>query len=129
MKYFWGWVPMIFIAIANGIARQELYLNKLGNLHAHQFSTLTAIVLFGLYIYWFINKWKPESEKQAKQIGLFWVILTIAFEFFLGGVIFQRPLSVLLHDYNLLEGRVWILLLVWIGISPILFFKKLKSDL
>ena len=39
-----------------------------------------------------------------------WVALTLAFEFLAGHYLFHRPWSVLLEDYDLTRGRVWIVI-------------------
>ncbi len=49
-KYVLAWFPMVAIAIANGVLRQTWYGKHLGELQAHQISTLTGVVLFGVYI-------------------------------------------------------------------------------
>lgn len=48
------------------------------------------------------------------MIGIIWLFLTVIFEFFMELVLSRKPLSKVRHDYNLLEGRVWVLFLVWI---------------
>jgi hypothetical protein len=45
---------MVAIAIANGALRESGYGQHLSELTAHQISTLTAVVLFGAYI-WFVG--------------------------------------------------------------------------
>ncbi len=52
-KYVLAWFPMVAIAITNGVLRQAWYGKHLGELQAHQISTLTGVVLFGVYI-WFV---------------------------------------------------------------------------
>ncbi len=37
----------------------------------------------------------------------------------------HRPWKQLFHDYNLAAGRVWTLILLWIGIAPYLFFRSI----
>ena len=122
-KYFFGWLPLVVIAFANGTIRQLGFQKALGDLHAHQLSTAIGITIFGIYIYWRIRKWKLESQGEALKIGLLWMFLTIVFEFALGRLIIGRDWSVLLNDYNLLEGRVWVLVLLWVAIAPVLFYK------
>lgn len=34
----------------------------------------------------------------------------------------HRPLSQVLHDYNLAAGRVWVLFLIWLTIAPWVFY-------
>ncbi len=128
LKYFTGWLPLVVIAFVNGTIRQVGFQKSLGDLHAHQLSTAIGITLFGIYIFWIIRRWKLESQSEAIKIGMFWMILTIAFEFALGRFILGREWSVLLNDYNLLEGRVWILVLLWVAISPLLFYKLHKTS-
>lgn len=126
-KYFTGWLPLVVIAFVNGTIRQIGFQKSLGDLHAHQLSTAIGITLFGIYIFWIIRRWKLESQSEAIKIGLFWMILTIAFEFALGRFILGREWSVLLNDYNLLEGRVWSLVLLWVAIAPVLFYRITKT--
>ncbi len=126
-KYVIGWLPLVVIAIANGTFRQIVFQQSLGELHAHQLSTAIGIILFGVYIYWVIRRWKPETMSETIRIGLLWMILTITFEFALGRLVLSRDWSLLLHDYNLCEGRVWILVLIWVALAPSLFFKLNKK--
>jgi hypothetical protein len=95
-------------------------------LRAHQLSTLIGSGLIGLFIWLVIRKWPPSSGRQALQIGLVWLLLTVAFEFFMGLALAQKPLVQVLHDYNLLAGRVWVLLLAWIAFAP-WFFSRLRK--
>ncbi len=41
----------------------------------------------------------------------------------MGLVLARRPLAQVLHDYNLLAGRVWVLFLLWLTVSPCVFFR------
>lgn len=122
-KYVVGWLPLVVIAIANGTFRQIVFQQSLGELHAHQLSTAIGIILFGVYIYWVIRRWKPETMNETIRIGMLWMILTITFELALGRLVLSRDWSLLLRDYNLCEGRVWILVLIWVALAPSVFFK------
>jgi len=127
LKYFAGWLPLVIIAVANGTIRQIGFQNALGDLHAHQLSTVIGIILFGIYIYWRIKKWKLDSQSEAIKIGLIWMGLTVGFEFALGRLVLDRDWSLLFNDYNILEGRVWVLVLFWVAIAPILFYRITKK--
>ena len=125
-KYLLTWIPGVFIAIANGSIRQFVYLDYFDELTAHQISVLSFILLFGLYV-WFIIPWlKLNSNSEALQVGVFWLAMTIIFEFIFGHFVMGHPWTNLFHDYNLLEGRLWIVVLIWITISP-LVIRKLRS--
>lgn len=125
-KYTFAWFPMTVIAIANGAAREFLYKAVLGDLRAHRLSTLSGIILFGFYIWFVIRKWAPDSPAQAMQVGLLWLAMTLAFEFGFGHFIAGKSWTILFHDYNLLAGRVWIFIPVWVTIAPYLFFRLQK---
>lgn len=130
LKYMLAWIPMVFIAIANGVLRQFGYGKFFSELHAHQLSTLIGAVLFGIYIWVIIRYWKPVSARQALTIGMVWLGLTVAFEFLFGHFVSGHSWPRLLQDYNLLAGRVWSLLLVWVAVAPYVFWRaNLKSRL
>ncbi|MDP2365724.1 MAG: hypothetical protein Q8M94_18395, partial [Ignavibacteria bacterium] len=55
-------------------------------------------------------------------VGIVWLFLTILFEFGFGHYVMGNSWQKLLHDYNLAEGRVWSLFLVWLVIAPFIFY-------
>jgi len=121
-KYLSAWLVMLLVSIANGGVRDLSYGRNMDELSAHQLSTLSALVLLGLVIRGFLRARPPASAAQALGIGLLWLGLTLAFEFlffhYVGGHSWQQLLS----NYNLLKGRVWVFVPVWISIAPVLFF-------
>ena len=122
-KYVIGWLPLVVIGIFNGILRQYGYSQFVSELAAHQISTLTGIVLMGLYIWWLTGIWKLQSPVQAVAVGLIWLGMTVVFEFVFGHFVMGHPWQKLFHDYNLLEGRVWMLVLIGTAVAPFLFYK------
>jgi hypothetical protein len=122
-KYLLAWLGLPVIGIVNGTIRQFLYRDALGDLAAHQLSTVTGILLFGLYI-WLLSRWWPlPSARAAITVGLLWLALTIGFEFIFGHYVVGNSWERLLADYNLLAGRVWVLVLIWITIAPYVFYR------
>jgi len=122
-RYLFAWVPMVFIAIANGLFREKFFASRLKELHAHQASTATLIILFGIYTWIVIRIWQPESARQAVIIGIIWLILTVAFEFLFGHYVAGHSWSRLFNDYNLFAGRLWILILIWVAIAPYVIYQ------
>jgi hypothetical protein len=125
-KYVLAWIPIVFIAIANGAFRESWYGKRLSELQAHQISTVTGVLLFGVYIWVLLRLRRPESAGQALTIGLVWLGMTVAFEFLFGHYVAKRSWSDLLHDYDLCAGRVWLVVLVWVTVAPYLFYKSQK---
>jgi len=117
------WFAFPFVGILNGVLREATYKKFVGDLQAHQISTATGIIFFGIIFYFIFRKWKIESVKNAILIGVIWLVLTILFEFGFGHYIMGNSWQKLLHDYNIAEGRVWGLFLIWITIAPFIFYK------
>ncbi|HAA27036.1 MAG TPA: hypothetical protein DCE56_04320 [Cyanobacteria bacterium UBA8553] len=126
LRYILAWIPMIFIGIINGIVREVTYGKYLNELRAHQVSTITGVLLFSFYIWALTRLWSIESPEQALLIGFIWLGLTVVFEFTFGHYIAGHSWSRLLSDYNILAGRVWIVVLIWIAIAPLLFYRFLE---
>jgi len=117
--YTLAWVPMVFIAIANGILRDRGYKRYLPELRAHQLSTVIGAALFTIYT-WIVMAWWPlPSDREALGIGAIWVALTIGFEVGFGHLVLKFTWRRLAMDYNLLKGRIWSLLLVWLFLLPL----------
>jgi hypothetical protein len=123
LKYAIAWIPMVFIAVANGAIRQLGYEKLLGELSAHQLSCLMGIILFLLYTWCLSLYWPIESSRQAFTIGLIWLTLTIAFEFLFMHYGAKVPWERLFHDYNILDGRLWVLVLIALLLLPYGVFK------
>jgi len=97
------------------------------DLAAHQLSTVTGVLLSGLAV-WVLWKYRPlETARQAWVVGIAWFSLTIAFEFGFGHYIARHSWQQLLADYNILNGRVWSIFLIWILIMPYFFFRIFKQ--
>jgi hypothetical protein len=122
-KYVLAWLPMVLIAISNGAIREGWYGKHVSELQAHQISTVTGVLLFGVYIWVLIRLWRPVSAGQALTIGLVWLGMTVVFEFLFGHYVAKRSWRDLLHDYSLLAGRVWLVVLVWVTIAPYIFYQ------
>ncbi len=122
-RYVVAWFGLLGIAVVNGALREAAYARAMEELAAHQLSTLIGSVLIGVAIWFIVRRWPPASSREALAIGLLWMVMTIAFEFFMGLVLASRPLSKVLGAYDVLAGRVWIFFLLWIAVAPLLFYR------
>ncbi len=123
LKYVVAWLPLLLIAMLNGALRVGVYGPYLSELHAHQLASALGIILFGIYIRALIDYWRPESGRQALHIGLLWLALTVAFEFLFMHYVAGHSWRTLLYDYNILEGRVWVVVLLWLTLAPYVFYR------
>jgi len=116
------WLPLPFVAIANGILRNAVYQRALATSFAHQVSTGTGIGLFALYA-WLVRSWCPlHSLGQALMVGAIWLALTVAFEFLFFHFVMGQTWAELLKAYHIWEGELWVLILIWIFVLPPLMF-------
>jgi hypothetical protein len=113
------WLGMPVMAILNAIIREKVYKDTLGELASHQLSTITLIIFIGVYTWLVSLGWKIESARQAFTVGGIWLVLTVCFEFSFGRLVMKHPWGRLFHDYNIIKGRVWILVLVWTLLAPL----------
>jgi hypothetical protein len=99
----------------------------MSELAAHQLSTVTSVFVLGVIMWAFVRRYPPVSARQAAAIGLFWMALTVAFEFLFFHYAGGHPWSELLANYNVLAGRVWVVVLLWLAIAPGIFFRLRKT--
>ena len=122
-KYTLAWLALVVVAIINGALREAWYKPSVGDLAAHQISTATGIIFFGLLIWGMSRLWPIQSAVQAWCIGFIWLGMTVCFEFFFGHYVMGHSWGALFHDYNILEGRLWILVLLWTVSAPYVVFR------
>lgn len=122
-KYILGWFALLVVAVVNGAVRDALYKSAAGELAAHQISTLTGSILFGIVIWAMTRRWKIVSSAQAWKIGVMWVVMTVCFEFGFFHFVAGKPWSELLYAYNVFDGQVWVFLLIWVLVAPYVFYK------
>ncbi|NUM78602.1 hypothetical protein HUU40_29940, partial [candidate division KSB1 bacterium] len=64
LRYTLAWFVLMIAAIINGALREAVYKNSLGDLRAHQLSTLTGIILLGVVIWVLSRIWPLASAQQ-----------------------------------------------------------------
>jgi hypothetical protein len=122
-KYIAAWLVMLLISIANGAARDLIYSKWMNELSAHQVSTAIGVLLLGGVIWLFGYLVPPNSRGQAIALGLFWAGLTITFEFLFFHYFGGHSWVELLANYNVLKGRVWFFVVLWIAAAPYIFIR------
>lgn len=113
------WFAVLALASLNGAARQAWLIPRLGPEPGRALST---VILCGLLLLltWLTIGWiRPASTGQALGVGVLWLVLTLAFEFLAGHYVFGSPWAVLLEDYDLTRGRIWIAVLVVALLAPV----------
>lgn len=121
IKLFLLWLPMIVIAFANAALRELVIIKYYNELTAHQLSTITLIILCGIYIWFVFPLLKIQNVKDSLLTGFVWVMLVVVFEFALGRLT-NKSWEFLFQNYNILSGRIWLLFLVCLFLMPSVFY-------
>lgn len=110
------------LAIINGGLRDVLYLKKLGKEAAHRLSTITLLIVILIYTFVFQQLNYVESLKESVEIGFWWLVLTLGFEFLAGHYLFKSSWKDLLDNYKIQEGKLWILIPIEVLIINFIIF-------
>ena len=113
------WFLFMILAIINAGVRNGVYKPVVGDLTAHQISTIIFMILIVVVTYVILRYSHLQlSDSEALFMGCIWFISTILFEFIAGHYVFGNSWEKLLADYNILEGRIWSLVLVTTFFAP-----------
>jgi hypothetical protein len=113
-----GWLGGSVLGVINGIVREATYKRWVGDRAANDISVATLILMLGGNFFALQRRWPIPGKRQAAEIGAIWVALTVLFEFGFGHWGDHKSWDELLDNYNLAEGHLWPLVLVWIAIGP-----------
>ena len=121
------WFLIMICAVINGGFREIVLNKRLGPKVGHVFSTVLLSVVILLTAYFSIDWLHPVTQQRAALIGAEWTLLTLAFEFLAGHYLFGNSWEKILADYNLLKGRVWVLVPITTFVAPILMFQLIHN--
>lgn len=114
------WLLMIPIAILNGGLRETLVKPHVGDLAAHQISVVTGSLGFFALVYIMLRHEVPaKADRWLLGLGSVWVMATVIFEFIFGHFVMGHSWSRLLADYNILQGRLWTVVLAVVAVAPL----------
>ena len=116
---FGTWFLFMILAIINAGIRNGVYKPLVGDLTAHQISTIIFMIIILAVTYLILRFSNIQlSNSEALLIGATWLILTILFEFIAGHYVFGNSWEKLFADYNILKGRIWSIVLLTILLAP-----------
>lgn len=105
------WLGILALASANGAIRDFGLTPALGDTAARAASTIVLCALVLLVTSATIGWIRPTDKRQALGVGAGWLLLTLGFEFLVGHYVLRKPWQELLADYDVTQGRIWILAL------------------
>jgi hypothetical protein len=113
-----AWLGGSVLGIVNGVVRELVYKDEVGDRTAHYISTATLIVLLALYFLDARQKVAavgvPRRASDRARLGTSDGLLRLRLRHYVD----RKPWSELARDYDLSAGRVWILVLAWVALGP-----------
>jgi len=112
------WFAILVLAILNGTLREKALIPAVGSFGGFIASgAILSGCIFAVAL--FAAAWYGQlSSAQWLLVGLFWLLLTLAFEFGFGRLVQHKPWAELLEAYTFKGGNIWPLILVATLISP-----------
>lgn len=117
-RWIVAWLGAAVLGIVNGTIRELAYKDRVGESTANRISVATLIALLALYFSVLQRRWPLATTRDALSIGAIWVALTVLFEFGFGHYVDGDSWEELLENYDVTEGNLWILILLWIAAGP-----------
>lgn len=113
------WCGLALLMIAQGALRETLLTPAVGALRAHQLSSVTGALLIvlvaALTLGWMGAAGRPDLQLR---IGVAWLVATVLFELGFGRGVAGHSWAALLRDYDLSQGRLWLLVLLATLLGP-----------
>ena len=119
-KSFGVWFLILLAAIGNGVFRDLVMTPAVGDPLARAISCVTLSFLTLFITLLFIKRLGISLKGQLWSVGWYWLAFTLAFEFLFGHYVGKKTWTALFADYNILEGRLWILVPVTTLFAPAL---------
>ena len=111
---------MAVIVIANGYICQTYVASRLGNYGNHVYKTLFFVPVIFLFSWLYANATRGDTWlASALFVSCFWIGLTLLFEFVFGHYVLGNSWEVLIADYRIWQGRLWLLILISEAIAPV----------
>ena len=114
------WLVLLLLAVMNGAFRESVLSPLLGASWGHVTSTALLLVLVMLLAFLSVGWIGVRRDSEAIRVGILWTALVLAFEFFAGHFLFSRSWPDLLADYDILAGRIWVMVPILTLIAPLL---------
>lgn len=122
------WFLLLMLAMFNGLFRDQGYSRVVGELRAHQISTVIfCLIILGVTAAFLqFNQRGPYSTASLLLLGLWWAVLTTIFEFGFFHYVIKVPWETLRQNYNVREGRIFVLVLFTLALAPALLGMMLR---
>jgi hypothetical protein len=101
------WFVLLAAMVANGIVRVGVLQPRFGEDVARQLACLSGVGIILALTALFVRRRRGPTPAQLWAIGMFWLALTVAFEFGFGRYVLGESWQTLLAEYQIGRGRLW----------------------
>ncbi len=115
-----AWCGIIVVELIHGIARTMFLAPTLGDFRARQVAVFTGSFLILILATSLVRWIRPAHAGEAVDVGLSWLVLTLAFEIGFGRYVVHAPWSRIASDYNLLRGGLLPIGLLVLTAAPLI---------
>ncbi|MCD4811491.1 hypothetical protein K8R14_02695 [bacterium] len=112
------WLLIVVAAILNGVFREKVIVPVVSADLVLPLSGVLLSILVFLITLISITIIGSSEQKIYFIVGLFWVILTLSFEFLLGHFVVGKPWKEIIQVLNIWKGDLFIVVLFVTAISP-----------
>jgi len=112
------WFAILILAILNGAFREAVLIPALGGLAGLVASGLLLCTCVFLVAFVAVPWFAPLGSPQYLLIGLFWLLLTLLFEFGFGRYVQHKTWAELFEAYTFAGGNLWPVVLLVTCLSP-----------
>lgn len=122
--YWWRalalWIILMLAETLHGLWRVKVLAIWIGDAAAREVSVFTGSLVILLITFAFIGWISARSAPTLLIVGTTWVALTVVYEFILGRVVFHQTWADILSDFDLLQGRLLPIGLLFLLFAPLL---------
>jgi hypothetical protein len=112
------WSIILVLAILNGALREKFLLPALGA-RPGLFLSGVSLAAMILLLACLSVPWLGVTHRVGfLYVGMFWLILTLVFEFCFGMLLQGKSWHVMLQAYTFSNGNIWPLVLLVTGVAP-----------
>ena len=112
------WLLIFVAAVLNGVIRDKLLTPLIGSSVSLPLSGIILSVLVLVITYLCVQFFGEVKIETYFFIGLFWVLLTLIFEYLFGHYIVGKPWQEINQVFNIFKGDLFIIVLIVSAVSP-----------
>ncbi len=117
---FWVWMVEIGVSGFNFfVLMKRVYEPRVGELRAHQIGMATRIACIFGAAFFLVTFENVDSTSNLLYVGLFWLGLTLVFEWG-GSLLIRRPVPEILVGWHINLGYMWPYVLLAYLVSPVI---------